>query len=84
MDCHSDKLIQRVTAVMPIADSLRALKIIQEETYSQIFVAPTRMDKMRQLHDALSTNEQKCAFYNLLKLNEPFLFEDLKRKGERE
>ncbi|RXN35461.1 serine threonine- kinase endoribonuclease ire-1-like isoform X1 [Labeo rohita] len=84
VDCHSDKLIQRVTAVMPIADSLRALKIIQEETYSQIFVAPTRMDKMRQLHDALSTNEQKCAFYNLLKLNEPFLFEDLKRKVPQE
>lgn len=69
---------------MAIADALRAVKIIHEETYSNIFVASTNMDKMRVLLGALNTNKAKSAFYNSLKDNDPFLFEDLKPEGERE
>lgn len=83
MDRYSAKLIQRVTAVMPIADSLKAVEIIHEETYSNIFVASTNMAKMRVLLDALNTNKAKSAFYNFLKVNESFLVEDLEREGER-
>uniref|UniRef100_A0A672QNY5 CARD domain-containing protein n=1 Tax=Sinocyclocheilus grahami TaxID=75366 RepID=A0A672QNY5_SINGR len=84
VDRYSNKLIQKVTVVMPIADSLKAVKIIHEETYSNIFVASTNMAKLRVLLDALNTNKAKSAFYDLLKVNESFLVEDLKREGERE
>ncbi|XP_016086993.1 serine/threonine-protein kinase/endoribonuclease IRE1-like isoform X2 [Sinocyclocheilus grahami] len=81
VDRYSNKLIQKVTVVMPIADSLKAVKIIHEETYSNIFVASTNMAKLRVLLDALNTNKAKSAFYDLLKVNESFLVEDLKREG---
>ncbi len=84
MNRYRDRLIQKVTAVMPIADSLKADEIIHEETYSNIFVASTNMAKMRVLLDALNTNKAKSVFYNLLKVNESFLVEDLEREGERE
>lgn len=83
MDRYSDMLIQKVTAVMPIADSLKAVEIIHNETYSNICVASTNMAKMRVLLDALNTNKEKSTFYNLLNINESFLVEDLKREGER-
>ncbi len=83
MNHYSDKLIQRVTVVMPIADSLKAVEIIQDETYSNICVASTCQAKMRVLLDALNTNKAKSAFYNLLKVNESFLVEELTREGER-
>ncbi|KTF79226.1 hypothetical protein cypCar_00036997, partial [Cyprinus carpio] len=78
VDRNRSNLIQRVTVVMAIADALRAVKLIHEETYSNIFVASTNMDKMRVLLGALNTNKAKSAFYNSLKDNDPFLFEDLK------
>ncbi|XP_052407611.1 uncharacterized protein LOC127952820 [Carassius gibelio] len=80
VDRHRSELIQRVTAVMAIADSLLAVKIIHGETYSNIFVASTNMDKMRKLLVALNTNKAKSVFYNWLKDNDRFLFEDLKQK----
>ncbi|KAK2916802.1 hypothetical protein Q8A67_001176 [Cirrhinus molitorella] len=83
---HSDELIQKVNPVMPIADSLKAGKIIHEETYSKIDVASIPQNKMRKLLDALSTNKAKSAFYNLLKDNAAFrvLVEDLKRQGVKQ
>lgn len=82
VDCHSADLIQRVSAVMPIADGL--IKIIHPETYSQIRAAATNMEKMRELLTALNSDKAKSAFYKLLKRNDPFLVKDLEQEGERD
>ncbi|KAF4115704.1 hypothetical protein G5714_003193 [Onychostoma macrolepis] len=81
VDRYRVELIQRVTAVMPIADSLNAVGIIHDETYANIFAAFTSMAKMRLLLHALNTNKAKSAFYRFLNVNESFLVEDLKREG---
>lgn len=82
MDCHRADLIQRVTAVMPIADGL--IKIIHNETYSKIRAAAINMEKMRELLMALNYDKAKSAFYNLLEKNDPFLVKDLEQEGERD
>ncbi|XP_077069753.1 uncharacterized protein LOC143722306 isoform X1 [Siphateles boraxobius] len=79
-NCSAD-LIQRVTPVMPIADVMRAVTIIDRETYSKIRAAAIDQNKMRELLEALNSYKAKSAFYNLLKDKQNFLDEDLKQKG---
>ncbi|XP_048043379.1 probable serine/threonine-protein kinase ireA [Megalobrama amblycephala] len=79
VDDRRAKLIQRVSAVMPIADALMSAGIIHREIYSYIQAASTNQDKMRELLGALNTDKAKSDFYDLLKENEPFLVEDLEQ-----
>ncbi|XP_051744298.1 uncharacterized protein LOC127509541 isoform X3 [Ctenopharyngodon idella] len=77
-------LVQRVIAVMDIADALKSAEIIQPETYSNIYAASTRMEKMRELLDALNTDQAKSAFYSLLKDKESSLVVDLEQQGVKQ
>ncbi|XP_051570139.1 serine/threonine-protein kinase/endoribonuclease ire-1-like isoform X2 [Myxocyprinus asiaticus] len=79
---HYADLIRRVNGVLPIADKLKTEKIIHQETYSEINVPyTTSMAKMRVLLEALNTDNAKCAFYELLKAEEPLLVEELEKQG---
>ncbi|KAK7175292.1 hypothetical protein R3I93_002255 [Phoxinus phoxinus] len=80
VDDHRPDLIKRVTAVMPIADVMRAGNIIVSETYSKIQANATNMDKMRELLVALNSDKAKSALYTLLKDQQNFLVEELERK----
>ncbi|XP_067238760.1 uncharacterized protein [Chanodichthys erythropterus] len=81
VDDRTAELIQRVSAVMPIADALMSAGIIHREIYSYIQAASTNQKKMRELLDALNTDKAKSAFYNVLIENEPFLVVDLEHQG---
>ncbi|XP_063060695.1 uncharacterized protein LOC134453876 [Engraulis encrasicolus] len=76
------ELIQRVTAVMPIADQLLSQRFIGQETYAKIQAAATSQDKMRLLFDALRSAEArgKLALYTILQAEEPHLMKDLKNR----
>ncbi|KAK7163544.1 hypothetical protein R3I93_007561 [Phoxinus phoxinus] len=79
VDTHGDELIQRVSSVMPIADSLKCKKMITGEMWSKIKTAEPKTQKMRLLLDALDSGgaSVKAEVYKLLKENEPFLVADL-------
>ncbi|XP_030629367.1 NACHT, LRR and PYD domains-containing protein 3-like [Chanos chanos] len=82
VDEHRAELIQRVTMVMPLADSLLSLGMLHEETYSQISAARTRQEKMRALLTALRSggDRVKSAFYSVLRDVEPHLLQELGKR----
>ncbi|XP_026016909.1 NLR family CARD domain-containing protein 3-like isoform X1 [Astatotilapia calliptera] len=71
VDSNRSKLIQSVTLVMPIADEMRQQKMIHKETYNKIDAATTSQDKMRELYNALTTQEVKSAFFRSLQEIQP-------------
>ncbi|XP_063049515.1 NACHT, LRR and PYD domains-containing protein 1 homolog [Engraulis encrasicolus] len=73
------QLIQRVTAVMPIADQLLSQGFIGQETYANIHAAATSREKMRLLFDGLRSAgaQGKLAFYTILQEQLPHLVEEL-------
>uniref|UniRef100_A0A672S050 NOD-like receptor family B, member 5 n=1 Tax=Sinocyclocheilus grahami TaxID=75366 RepID=A0A672S050_SINGR len=79
VNTHGDKLIQRVSSVMAIADSLKSKNIITPEMWSKIHVAETRQEKMRLLLNALESkgDNAKIEFCRLLKKNESDLVNEL-------
>lgn len=76
---NRDKLIERVSSVMAIADSLMSQDMINSEMYSKVCAADTREKKMRLLLDALDSGGAavKAEFCRLLKEKEPYLANDL-------
>lgn len=82
MDDKRADLIQRVTAVKPIADELRSKGMIQKEEYDEIRAKETDQDKMRTLFESLDSggDKVKIAFYNWLENHKPSLFEDLGKR----
>ncbi|XP_036375400.1 uncharacterized protein LOC118771499 [Megalops cyprinoides] len=79
IDQHMDELIQRVTQVEPIADTLLSKGLIQEEAYSKIRAAQPRQGKMRELLNFVRAGapELKSTFYTLLKEKESYLVKHL-------
>ncbi|XP_026061021.1 NACHT, LRR and PYD domains-containing protein 1b allele 3 [Carassius auratus] len=79
VNTHGDKLTQRVSSVMAIADSLKTKKIITPEMWSKIHVAETPQEKMRHLLNALESggDNAKVEFCRLLKEYEPGLVKEL-------
>lgn len=75
VDNNRSKLIQNVVLVMPIADELLQWKVIRNEMYANIETCRTSHDQMRGLYKALTTVKAKCAFYKILKENQPELFD---------
>jgi len=78
VNTHGDELIQRVSSVMAIADSLKSKHMITNEMWRKINAAEPQQ-KMRLLLEALDSGgaSVKAEFYKLLKENEPFLVDDL-------
>ncbi|XP_060785444.1 uncharacterized protein LOC132891662 isoform X2 [Neoarius graeffei] len=83
VDKHRDTLIQKVSSVMEIADTLLTKNIIRKENYSEIFNASTSQEKMRILYRCLDSGgmETKAEFYRLVKKKEPFLVHDLESRS---
>lgn len=79
MNTLEDKLIQRVSSVMPIADSLKSKNMITREMWRTIKTAEPQPKKMRLLFEALDSGgaSVKAEFYRLLKENEPYLVDEL-------
>ncbi|XP_056325401.1 NACHT, LRR and PYD domains-containing protein 1a-like [Danio aesculapii] len=79
VDALRDKLIQRVSSVMAIADSLKSKHMITDEIYSEVQDANTKQMKMRCLFIALDSGgaSVKTEFYRLLTKNEPRLVDEL-------
>ncbi len=79
MNKHRDKLTERVSSAMTIADGLRTKNMIPGETYSKVHAAETPQEKMRLLLDVLESGGAavKAEFYRLLKENEPYLVDEL-------
>eukprot|EP00063_Salmo_salar_P029162 XP_014003997.1 PREDICTED: uncharacterized protein LOC106573458 [Salmo salar] len=86
VDDNMDKLVQRITMVMPIADGLYQKKMIHDEDYSEITAAQTSMSKMRKLYVALKPGgaEAKSAFYKILLDQHPLLVKELAGLGPAE
>lgn len=79
VDKHRAHLIQRVSSVMEIADTLLTKEIISNEMYNAIKVANTTQEKMRTLHGFLDPKgrDVKAEFFKVLKKKEGFLVNDL-------
>lgn len=79
MDQHRVMLIQRVTAVMEIADALISKKMISNEMYNKIHAESTPCAQMRFLYRSLNAGGKvvKAEAYKILKEAEPYLVEDL-------
>ncbi|XP_048018723.1 NACHT, LRR and PYD domains-containing protein 1 homolog isoform X2 [Megalobrama amblycephala] len=79
VNTHGGKLIQRVSSVMPIADSLKSKNMITSEIWGKIKAAEPKQQKMRDLLEALDSggDSVKAEFYRLLKENEPHLVDEL-------
>uniref|UniRef100_A0A4W5JEZ3 Receptor-interacting serine-threonine kinase 3 n=1 Tax=Hucho hucho TaxID=62062 RepID=A0A4W5JEZ3_9TELE len=79
VDDNMEQLVQRITMVMPIADSLYQKKMIHDEDYSEITVALTSMAKMRRLYSALKPGGEvaKSAFYKILQEQQSLLVKEL-------
>ncbi|KAL6463250.1 hypothetical protein MHYP_G00276410 [Metynnis hypsauchen] len=75
VDKHREKLIQRVSSVMELADSLQSKKMIRDEMYNNIKVAKTSQEQMRILYEILQSGGTavKAEFYEILKLKLGFL-----------
>ncbi|XP_073702961.1 NACHT, LRR and PYD domains-containing protein 1 homolog [Garra rufa] len=76
---HRDKLIQRVSSGMAIADGLRTKDMIPVEMYNKVHAAETPQEKVRHLLDVLDSGGAavKAEFYRLLKENERYLVDEL-------
>ncbi|KAK1788382.1 hypothetical protein P4O66_015988 [Electrophorus voltai] len=79
VETHKNKLIQRVSSVMEIADCLKSKNTITDEMYSNIQAASTSQQRMRVLYDTLQTAgiAGKAELYEILKEKMPHLMEDL-------
>ncbi|XP_016385344.1 uncharacterized protein LOC107721716 isoform X4 [Sinocyclocheilus rhinocerous] len=79
VNAHRDKLIERVSSVMAIADSLKSKDMINGEMYSKVRAAALREEKMRLLLDALDSGGAavKAEFCRLLKKKEHYLVNEL-------
>ncbi|XP_073785484.1 NACHT, LRR and PYD domains-containing protein 1 homolog isoform X2 [Danio rerio] len=79
VDALRDKLIQRVSSVMAIADSLKSKRMITDELYNKVEVSDTDTEKMRRLFKGLDSGgaSVKAEFYRLLMENEPHLVDEL-------
>ncbi|KAL7875718.1 hypothetical protein AOLI_G00106810 [Acnodon oligacanthus] len=77
VDSNRKELIKRVVSVDPILDELH--QFIGSEKYSQIRLAKTPQDKMRELYTVLDGGGQKlkAEFYKSLLKHEKCLLEDL-------
>ncbi|KAL6490926.1 hypothetical protein MHYP_G00012710 [Metynnis hypsauchen] len=77
VDSNRKELIKRVVSVDPILDELH--QFIGSDKYSQIRLAKTTPDKMRELYTVLDGAGQKLKteFYMSLSKHENFLLEDL-------
>ncbi|KPP59356.1 hypothetical protein Z043_122732, partial [Scleropages formosus] len=75
VDSNRAELIQRVVAVMPIADELLQRNMIHRETYNNILTAGTSQKQMRLLYSVLDSagDTVKSAFHTFLKNNCPHL-----------
>lgn len=83
VDEHQCELIQRVSNIGPILDSLLREGVIQQEGYDQIWVTPTSQEKMRKLYKGplkSGGHISKDIFYKILEEKEPYLVAALKRK----
>ncbi|XP_051718743.1 NACHT, LRR and PYD domains-containing protein 1 homolog isoform X4 [Ctenopharyngodon idella] len=85
VNTHGDKLIQRVSSVMAIADSLKSKNMITSEIWGKIKAAEPQQQKMRVLLEALDSggDSVKAEFFRLLKENEPHLVEELESGPSR-
>ncbi|KAM9502829.1 receptor-interacting serine/threonine-protein kinase 3-like isoform 2-T2 [Salvelinus alpinus] len=85
VDDNMEKLVQRITMVMPIADGLHQRKMIHDEDYSEITAAQTSMSKMRKLYVALKPGGAvaKSAFYQILLEQQTLLVEELGGVGQK-
>ncbi|XP_066518350.1 GTPase IMAP family member 8-like [Hoplias malabaricus] len=73
VDQHRENLIQRVSSVIEIADSLKS-KFLTSEMYNSITTARTTQDQMRFLYTALDSGgaRAKAEFYQILHRNPAF------------
>lgn len=85
VDDNMEKLVQRITMVMPIADGLYQKKMIHDEDYYEITAAQTSMSKMRKLYVALKPGGvvAKSAFYKILLEQQSLLVEELGGVGQK-
>lgn len=79
VDKHRDVLIQRVSTVEQIADTLLTKTIIDSEMYNIIIKATTPQEKMRILYSFLDSGGRivKAEFCKVLKEKERFIVDDL-------
>ncbi|KAL6463251.1 hypothetical protein MHYP_G00276420 [Metynnis hypsauchen] len=79
VDENREKLIQRVSSVMEIADQLKRKGMITDETYSSIQTAKTSQEQMRILYGALDSEETdaKKEFFKILQMTESFLLHEI-------
>ncbi|XP_029109754.1 NLR family CARD domain-containing protein 3-like [Scleropages formosus] len=84
VDSNRAELIQRVVAVMPIADELLQRNMIHRETYNNILTAGTSQKQMRLLYSVLDSagDTVKSAFHTFLKNNCPHLVQASVSEGE--
>ncbi|XP_036376151.1 NACHT, LRR and PYD domains-containing protein 3-like [Megalops cyprinoides] len=81
VDRNRAELIQRVTTIEPIADSLLAQGMIQNEEYSDIRAAVTSQEKMRVLYTVLHSGGAavKSEFYRILRDKNSHLVQELEQ-----
>lgn len=79
VNTHRDELIQRVSSVMAIADSLMSKNMINREMYKKVHAAEPQQEKMRHLLDAVDSGGAavKAEFCRLLKEKEHYLVDEL-------
>lgn len=73
------ELIQRVSSVMPIIDTLWQKQHIGYESYAEIGAQKTNQSMMRRLYESLNSEASKAAFYEGLQRYERLLLEELER-----
>ncbi|KAA0706117.1 putative serine/threonine-protein kinase irlF [Triplophysa tibetana] len=85
VEINLSALIAGVTNVMPIADMLSERSMLFDEQYSQIRAENNRHNKMRHLLSVVISGgpEVKSYFYEALKINEPYLVQDLERSSSQ-
>lgn len=79
MDKQRVQLIQKVSAVMEVADRLLSKNMITGEMYSSVSAAAIPQDKMRILYRSFDSGGRyvKEEFYKILKEKHPYLVDDL-------
>ena len=85
MDKHRTNLIERVSSVMEIVDSLQSRNMITAETYSTIQTTTPSQEQMRILYRVLESGGAavKVEFYKALKKKQYSLVADLEAGSSR-